>query len=149
MDGPYVWEPCRGVTDGDRHARVCRGSAALVWCAWMWGEAQGCVCAACASPGQETCSRGCLATEERSSCTLSACCQDVKFVIPSCRGVEACTGAHSVPYAGQQHRLMLTCECTTAATASSSGRGPPRQVLFSVSAFPQHQGCFLCLHVHS
>lgn len=39
MDGPYVWEPCRGVTDGDRHARVCRGSTALVWCAWMWGEA--------------------------------------------------------------------------------------------------------------
>lgn len=39
MDSPYVWEPCRGVTDGDRHARVCRGSTALVWCAWMWGEA--------------------------------------------------------------------------------------------------------------
>lgn len=39
MDSPYVWEPCRGVTDGDRHARVCRGRSALVWCAWMWGEA--------------------------------------------------------------------------------------------------------------
>lgn len=29
MDGLCMWEPCRGVTDGDRHTRVRRGSAAL------------------------------------------------------------------------------------------------------------------------
>lgn len=89
-------------------AEAAQPSCGVRGCGARLAAAQGlCVCCVCASPGQETCSRGCLATEERSSCAVSACCRDVKFVIPSCRGVEACTGAHSVSYVGQQHRLML------------------------------------------